>query len=191
MDIITYGLLNKKKANIDSPHFTGKPTAPTPEYPDDSERIATTEFVNDAIEAAGPHTVYTLSRQGKFILLSGSDGNDSTVELPYWYMTTEEWEQQPLMVSEPGALYIWSDWYQDEQGNDIPGVKVGDGNAYVSHLPFKDETFLNHILNTDIHVTAEEKEFWNNKVTCYISPENPTNLIFTKDNIITLEGGEG
>ena len=194
MDIVTYGLLNKKikkKADLDSPHFTGEPTAPTPEPRDDSERIATTEFVQDAIEGIGPGAVYTLTRQGKFLILDGGGSLQSQVELPYWYMSTEEWEEQSPMVSEPGALYIWRDWYQDEQGNDMPGVKVGDGNAYVADLPFKDEGYLNHILNTDIHVTPEEKEFWNNKVTCYISPNDPTNIIFTKDNIITLEGGNG
>ena len=52
MDIITYGLLNKKKANIDSPHFTGEPTAPTPELDDKSERIATTEYVQEVISGA-------------------------------------------------------------------------------------------------------------------------------------------
>ena len=53
MDIITYGLLNgkvKSKADIDSPHFTGEPTAETPEYPDSSERLATTEFVQVATD---------------------------------------------------------------------------------------------------------------------------------------------
>ena len=191
MDIITYALLNKKiklKADIDSPHFTGEPTAPTPEYPDDSERLATTEFVNDAIEAAGPHTVYELSRQGKFIVLTGSDESKSQAELPYWYMTTAEWEKQPSMVSEPGALYIWSDYRQDEQGNNIPGVRIGDGNAYVTDLPFQDGDFLAHIQNTDIHVTAEQKAYWDDKITCYIDPNNEHNLIFTKDNIITIGG---
>ena len=56
MDIITYGLLNKKikkKADLDSPHFTGEPTAPTPDYPDNSEKIATTEYVNEAVAGAG------------------------------------------------------------------------------------------------------------------------------------------
>lgn len=68
MDIITYGLLKKKlekKADLNSPHFTGEPTAPTPATGDDSTRIATTEFVKDAIQEIGPGTVYTLSREGK------------------------------------------------------------------------------------------------------------------------------
>ena len=194
MDIITYGLLNKrikKKADLDSPHFTGTPTAPTPESGDESERLATTEFVQDAIKDIGPGTVYTLTREGKFIVLDGGGSLQSQIELPYTYMTTEEWDATSPMISESGALYIWSDYRQDEKGNNIPGVKIGDGNAYIKDLPFQDEDFLKHILNTDIHVTPAEKEFWNNKVTCYIPKDDPTRVVFTKDNIITIEGGNG
>lgn len=36
----------------DSPALTGTPTAPTPAAGDDSTKVATTEFVNDAIDAA-------------------------------------------------------------------------------------------------------------------------------------------
>lgn len=36
-------------APIDSPHFTGRPTAPTPEPGDNSNRISTTEFVQTAM----------------------------------------------------------------------------------------------------------------------------------------------
>ena len=192
MDIITYGLLNKKikqKADLDSPHFTGEPTAPTPDYPDNSERLATTEYVNEAVAGAGGGITYQLSRTGKILRLSGSDSSVSEAELPYTCMTTAEWEEQPPTVSEPGALYIWSDYRVNDQGENVCGIKIGDGNAYVGDLPFQDEDILRHILNTDIHVTAAEKEFWNNKVTCYISQDNPTTVIFTKENIIGLEGG--
>lgn len=34
---------------LDSPHFTGTPTAPTPPEGDNSEQIATTEFVQDVV----------------------------------------------------------------------------------------------------------------------------------------------
>ena len=40
------------KAPLDSPTFTGTPTAPTPAAGTDTQQIATTEFVNDAIESA-------------------------------------------------------------------------------------------------------------------------------------------
>lgn len=38
------------KANIESPKFTGTPTAPMPEVDDNSMQIATTSFVKDALE---------------------------------------------------------------------------------------------------------------------------------------------
>ena len=44
--------LNALKASLDSPEFTGTPTAPTPASGDDSAKIATTGFVNAAISEA-------------------------------------------------------------------------------------------------------------------------------------------
>ena len=38
-------------APLDSPHFTGEPTAPTPENSDASDKIATTAFVNEKVKA--------------------------------------------------------------------------------------------------------------------------------------------
>jgi hypothetical protein len=40
-------------APIDSPEFTGIPTAPTPEPGSDNDQIATTAFVNEAISSIG------------------------------------------------------------------------------------------------------------------------------------------
>lgn len=42
------------KANSASPTFTGTPLAPTPSFGDDSTKIATTAFVQDALSAAYP-----------------------------------------------------------------------------------------------------------------------------------------
>ena len=41
------------KANIDSPAFTGSPTAPTQSSTDNSTRIATTAFVQTVVQSAG------------------------------------------------------------------------------------------------------------------------------------------
>ena len=50
------------------------------------------------------------------------------------------------------------------------GLKIGDGKAYVIDLPFLNDTsgidFDQHINNTTIHITNEEREFWNNKINC-------------------------
>jgi len=46
-------------------------------------------------------------------------------------------------------------------------------------VAFDDETFLAHINNGDIHISAAERTFWNNKVRCYTQVNVPETLIFT------------
>lgn len=96
------------------------------------------------------------------------------------YATTETWNSNPLYVSLKGYIYIYSDRRQDEAGNNLPGIKIGDGNAYLIDLPFQDDVLFAHIEDVTIHVTQEEKNFWNNKVRCYMA-DNNTQLIFTTD----------
>lgn len=138
---------------IDSPQLIGTPTAPTPPSNDNSTRIATTAFVQELIE------------------------NTSKI----FYATTAEWREQTTLVSIEGAIYVWSDYRKDENNKDVPGIKIGDGLAYVLDLPFLDETFLEHIQDTTIHVTSTEKEFWNNKVRCYLSNIDGEALVFTTE----------
>lgn len=183
MDIITYGLLNKKikkKADIDSPHFTGEPTAPTPPKGDDSERLATTEFVQIAIDDA-ENTQYEISRDNEYIVLTGTDESVSRAKLPIEYGTMSEWAGRAGEVSQRGVFYIYTDHSQDEEGNDIPAVKIGDGLAYIGDLPYSKSDFLAHKNNLTIHITQAEREFWNNKVRCYILREDNENLVFTID----------
>ena len=57
----------------------------------------------------------------------------------------------------------------------IPNIKIGDGLAYVQDLPFIDkdlrDKLMEHINNYDIHVTLQDKAFWNNKVNIDDSEE--------------------
>ena len=39
--------------------------------------------------------------------------------------------------------------------------------------------FTEHINNSDIHITPQEREFWNNKVRCYLDTLEQDNIIFT------------
>lgn len=96
-----------------------------------------------------------------------------------YYDTEENWATKTTMQSEPGILYVYTD-HQSLDGRDIPGIKIGDGNAYVVDLPFIDDVYAQHIINTTLHVTQSEKDFWNNKVTCFIDPTKSDKLIFTK-----------
>ena len=96
-----------------------------------------------------------------------------------YFDTTAGWAAKGSLVSEVNTLYIYTDYQQDSEGNDIPGIKIGDGNAYLIDKPFLDTVYYEHINDTDIHITAEEREFWNNKVRCYYSPTNDETVIFT------------
>lgn len=97
------------------------------------------------------------------------------------YADTATWNSQAQLVSQQGYIYIYSDHQQDSSGNDIPGIKVGDGNAYLIDLPFSTKLIDEHIADAVAHITSAERDFWNNKVTCYIDDNNITRLVFSKD----------
>lgn len=100
--------------------------------------------------------------------------------------TSAEWALLPGFSSEPNTLYVYSDHRtvtKDGTTYAIPAFKLGDGNAYVVDLPFAtvdEETFLSHVNNNVIHITASERQFWNNKVTADESEVSNEVLIFTK-----------
>lgn len=89
--------------------------------------------------------------------------------------TTANWNAARGFVPMAGEIIIYTDYnsYQKEVNGRIktiliPGIKIGDGGAYVQDLPFVDEdlrdTLMDHINNMDFHVTLGEKTFWNNKI---------------------------
>lgn len=109
------------------------------------------------------------------------DGREITTdplksELPMYFGTTAEWTARTDLVSEQNAFYVWTD-YKEIDGQYIAGMKLGDGMAYVVDLPFMDAQFQSHASNTDIHVTSEEKAFWNAKNRGMVVGEN---LILTE-----------
>lgn len=99
--------------------------------------------------------------------------------------TTEHWNQQVDLITMNGHIYLYTD-YSVVDGVEIPGIKIGDGNSYLIDMPFIDsgaEAIYDHVQDDDMHVTPEEKLFWNNKVTCYMSQGQEGNIVFTKENI--------
>lgn len=96
------------------------------------------------------------------------------------YATTATWNSQPQLVSARGYVYIYSDYKQNDQNQNIAGMKVGDGNAYLIDMPFTDELLYDHLADNVAHITQQEREFWNNKVRCFIDSEvHDDTLIFT------------
>lgn len=87
------------------------------------------------------------------------------------YGSSDYWNQQIGYIPKAGEIIIYSDYKTKEvdgQIINIPGIKVGEGLGYVQDLPFVDEDLAdrlwNHILDTAIHVTPQEKDRWNNKL---------------------------
>ena len=83
--------------------------------------------------------------------------------------TKAEWDAQAGLISEANKLYVYTDYSTDGSGNNLAGIKVGDGDAYLIDMPFIDEVYFNHIQNSSIHVTAGDKLRWDEAVNCYYS----------------------
>lgn len=98
--------------------------------------------------------------------------------------TTAEWNAQPSLVGKSGHIYVYTD-YMEVDGVTYPGLKIGDGNAYLIDAPFVDggvyDLLMQHINDTIAHITSEERAAWNNKVRCYISEDNIETIVFTTD----------
>ncbi len=88
----------------------------------------------------------------------------------YW------WDTQIDLVGEKDTIYIYNDYqyYTKPDGTIvyIPGIKIGDGNAYLIDTPFVDHAMMEHINNQDVHIKPEERAFWNDKVRAYYSDDD-------------------
>lgn len=109
-------------------------------------------------------------------------------DVPIHYGTTEYWNSQPDLVGKKSHIYVYSDYAETEIDGEIvavPNIKIGDGNAFLIDNPFitasVDDIINMHINDNDVHISAAERDFWNEKVRCYIDPENPENVIFTNE----------
>lgn len=109
--------------------------------------------------------------------VSWGSGGDKEI----FYGTTEYWNAQPQLISIKGGMYVYSDHSTDDTGKDIAGVKIGDGTSYLIDMPFLDEQYAQHLLDTKLHVSQEDRDKWDNKVRCYIDPQNTQHIIFTTD----------
>ena len=81
---------------------------------------------------------------------------------------------------------MYSDAAIDKEGNKVPRVKIGDGMAYIGDLPFIDasiwDEIFDHINNTEMHTTLEEKRRWNNKLNVNDAQELVgTSLVFNRN----------
>ena len=102
------------------------------------------------------------------------------------YGTTESWNLQSTLIGEEGTIYVYSDYRTiiiDGVEKTIPGIKIGDGMAYLIDTPFitqvTQEALFQHISNSEMHTNLAEKNFWSQKVTSFIDNQDPENLILS------------
>lgn len=99
--------------------------------------------------------------------------------------TTSYWNQHHDFVPAAGEIIVYDDGASTIEGGTIPQIKIGDGSAYISDLPFINahivSTLSEHISNQSIHTSLEEKEFWNDKVTCYLDTIDTETIVFMKN----------
>ena len=89
--------------------------------------------------------------------------------------TTAYFEGVKTTVPPKGQLVIYSDLRSitKSDGTTITsaGIKVGDGNTTIEQLPFIDWFYWDHINDKNIHVTKDDKERWNDKISCEVLGE--------------------
>ena len=124
------------------------------------------------------------------------NGNLSLADLGIsniYYDTTENWEAKGDLISETATFYVYTDAYEkhDEAGNTITvaSIKIGDGITPLSELQFISGSdvdpfdFKSHVDNTEIHVTQDDKNYWDKKVSMYVDPDNSERIIFTTGKV--------
>lgn len=112
------------------------------------------------------------------------------------YGTTAEWNAKTDLISKRNTIYVYTDHVKNEEDQDVPGIKIGDGKAYVVDLPFIAASFAQAaqtaaVAQTAISggdgsggvggvpVTQEEKDNWDNKLSGDIDPDDPENFVFS------------
>ena len=97
-----------------------------------------------------------------------------------YFNSTEGWDSQRDLIGKKGAMYIYSDHNQlvkDGQTINVPGIKIGDGLAYLIDAPFIDNALSQNVVDMITSETIDQLEQanrlvsvadrirWNNKVS--------------------------
>lgn len=115
--------------------------------------------------------IYDVATQESDGLMSALDKLKIDTLQEVQYATTDFWDNCRGYIPNKGQIIVYSDYKtitKDGKTVTVPAIKIGSGNGYIQDLPFvgddiRDE-ILKHISNTNIHVTPEEKAYWNNKL---------------------------
>lgn len=116
-------------------------------------------------------SIYQDATQQEHGLMSALDKLKIDTLQEVQYATTDFWNSCRGYIPNKGQIIVYSDYKTiivDGKEVNVPGIKVGSGNGYIQDLAFVGEDIarllMQHINNRNIHVTPEEKAFWNNKL---------------------------
>lgn len=86
--------------------------------------------------------------------------------------TKEFWNTNKTYVPISGEIVIVSD-FSELNGINIPNLKIGDGSAFVADLPYliDNSEIAEHLKNQNIHISQQDRDNWNSKVSASISEE--------------------
>lgn len=108
-----------------------------------------------------------------------------------YYNTKSGWNAQSSLIAEEGAIYIYKDYSTISDGNetkDVPALKIGDGTSYLIDMPIVNgdiaDLLLEHIHNTVIHITSDDRTFWNNKSSAYLQPNTTETLVLSNTSFM-------
>ena len=133
------------------------------------------------IPLRGELIIYSADEAHPFFRLKVGDGTTLVSNLPFvdsstvegksiLVNTTANWRSQATFIPKSGDIVIYTDKTTLPNGTVVPGIKIGDGLAYGVDLPFVGDDIAyeltQHIADTVVHITAEERTFWNNKINC-------------------------
>ena len=130
----------------------------------------------------GEVIIYSTDDSHPFSRLKVGDGRTTVVNLPFIDAgtlngkiieanTTAYWNQKIDYIPTRGSIIIYLDKNTRQINNEtinVPAIKIGDGSAYLIDLPFMGDSdtqdFINHMADTIVHISEEERIFWNNKI---------------------------
>ena len=91
------------------------------------------------------------------------------------FVTPEKVEIMKSIKPELGQLVIFTNFERKKSDNTTitsVGIKVGDVNkTTIEQLPFIDWFYWDHINDKNIHITEDERKFWNEKISCEVDCE--------------------
>lgn len=116
--------------------------------------------------------------------------NNLNNKIVYYSKKKSEWDADRDIIAEKDVLYIYSDYktiQKDGKQLLVPGLKIGDGVSYLIDIPFVnnlnsefEDLLLDHINNKVIHVSAYDREFWDNKLNLDLELQDE-NLILNRE----------